>query len=162
MPHLVYLGLGTNLGQRLENLAQARQRMAPLAHLLRASSIYETEPWGFTDQPAFLNQVLEAETALPPLDLLRQLKELEVALGRQPSFHYGPRLIDLDILLYDDLVLELPGLAIPHPRLAERAFVLAPLAELAPDLVHPLLKRTIRQLAAVVDSAGVERIAGAV
>ncbi len=144
MSHTIYLGLGTNQGDRLTNLLAARaaftpasSALAPSVRLLQASPIYETEPWGFLDQPAFLNQVVKAETGLPPLDLLVYLKELEVQLGRLPNFRYGPRLIDIDILLYDDLVLSLPGLEIPHPRLAERAFVLAPLADLAPDLRYP-------------------------
>ncbi len=144
MSHTVYLGLGTNLGDRLANLQAVRAvftplqtALAPSVRLLQASPIYETEPWGFLDQPAFLNQVLQAETDLPPLDLLAYLKDLEMQLGRQPNFRYGPRLIDIDILLYDDLVLSLPGLEIPHPRLAERAFVLVPLADLAPDLRYP-------------------------
>ena len=126
--------------------------LAPSVQLLQASPVYETPPWGFLDQPAFLNQVLQAETGLPPLDLLAFLKDLETELGRQPNFRYGPRLIDMDILLYDDLVLSLPGLEIPHPRLAERAFVLVPLADLAPDLCYPG-KWTIRWLP--------ERIVGA-
>jgi 2-amino-4-hydroxy-6-hydroxymethyldihydropteridine diphosphokinase len=114
-----------------------RTALATSVRLLQASPIYETEPWGFLDQPAFLNQALQAETDLPPLDLLTYLKDLEAQLGRMPNFRYGPRLIDIDILLYDDLVLSLPGLEIPHPRLAERAFILVPLVDLAPDLRYP-------------------------
>jgi 2-amino-4-hydroxy-6-hydroxymethyldihydropteridine diphosphokinase len=144
MSHTIYLGLGTNQGDRLANLQAARAAFtpvrsdpAPSVRLLQASPIYETEPWGFLDQPAFLNQVVKAETGLPPLGLLAYLKNLEAQLGRLPNFRYGPRLIDIDILLYDDLVLRLPGLEIPHPRLAERAFVLVPLVDLAPDLRYP-------------------------
>jgi 2-amino-4-hydroxy-6-hydroxymethyldihydropteridine diphosphokinase len=144
MSHTVYLGLGTNQGDRLANLQAVRAvftpvqtALAPSVRLLQASPIYETEPWGFLDQPAFLNQALQAETDLPPMDLLAYLKDLEVELGRMPNFRYGPRLIDIDILLYDELVLSLPGLEIPHPRLAERAFVLVPLVDLAPDLRYP-------------------------
>lgn len=145
MSHIVYLGLGTNQGDRQANLQAVRGALAPPVRLLQASPIYETEPWGFLDQPAFLNQVLKAETNLPPLDLLAYLKDLEVQLGRQPNLRYGPRLIDIDILLYDDLVLSLPGLEIPHPRLAERAFVLVPLVDLAPDLRY-LDGQTMQQL----------------
>ncbi len=129
--------------------------LAPSVRLLQASPIYETEPWGFLDQPAFLNQALQAETDLPPLDLLAYLKDLETQLGRMPNFRYGPRLIDIDILLYDDLVLSLPGLEIPHPRLAERAFVLVPLVDLAPDLRYPGNGHTIEELLEQTGRAGV-------
>jgi 2-amino-4-hydroxy-6-hydroxymethyldihydropteridine diphosphokinase len=151
MSHIVYLGLGTNQGDRLANLQAARLALAPSVRLLQASPVYETEPWGFLDQPAFLNQALKAETGLPPLDLLAYLKELELHLGRQPNFRYGPRLIDIDILLYDDLALSLPGLEIPHPRLAERSFVLVPLVDLAPDLRYPGNGHTLEEL---LDRAG--------
>lgn len=153
---LVYLGLGTNLGDRLANLEQALQALAPQVHVLRASSVYQTQPWGYLDQPAFLNQVLQAETLLSPLRLLNKLKRIEKQLGREVTFRYGPRLIDLDILSYDDLILHTKRLEIPHPRLHERAFVLAPLAELDPDWVHPLLGRTISALLADLDQQGVE------
>ena len=157
MSHLVYLALGTNLGDRLANLRLAIQAMPPAVQPLSVSSVYETPPWGYLDQPAFLNQVILAQTDLTPLDLLAFLKRLEVQLGRQPGIRYGPRLIDLDILLYDDLQLETPSLASPHPRLAERAFVLAPLADLAPDLCPPGAGLTVSQLLERVDRAGIER-----
>lgn len=158
----VYLGLGSNLGQREDNLLQVMQRLGqpspearagqvlPL-HLLRCSSIYETDPWGYADQPAFLNCVVEVETNLAPLALLALGQQVERELGRQPNFRYGPRLVDVDILLYGSLVLELPELQIPHPRMAQRAFVLAPLAELAPELAHPTLHLTIAELARQVE-----------
>ncbi len=155
---ICYIGLGVNLGDRAANLANARSALSPAVRILRSSSIYETEPWGFRDQPAFLNQALEAETGLAPLDLLAYLKQIEAALGRQPTFRYGPRLIDMDILLYGDLIVSLPGLEIPHPRLAERAFVLAPLAELAPDLRPPQSGKTIAEMLREVDTAGVKRL----
>ncbi len=155
----VHLALGTNLGDRLANLQAAARALSPRVRLLRASRIYQTPPWGFTDQPAFLNQVLEARTDLPPLELLAYLKAIETTLGRQPTFRNGPRLIDLDILFYADQVIELPGLAVPHPRLAERAFVLVPLAELAPALRHPVLQTTISDLLSRVDCAGVMPLA---
>ena len=153
---IVYLGLGTNLGYRKANLKAAAAGLPPAAMVLRASGIYETEPWGYLEQPAFLNQVLEIETSLSPAGLLVFLKRLEANLGRQATFRYGPRLIDLDILLYDQLVLNQPDLVIPHPQLAERAFVLVPLAELNPNLVHPVLRASIAQLKDRIDQSGVK------
>ena len=155
MSHLVYLALGTNLGDRLANLTSAIQALPPTVQPLAVSRVYETPPWGYLDQPAFLNQVIRAQTELAPEDLLAWLKRLESDLGRQPGVRYGPRLIDLDILLYDDRHLETPALTIPHPRLGERAFVLVPLADLAPDLRHPALGLTIRQLLEKVDRSGI-------
>lgn len=153
---LSYLGLGTNLGDRNQNLRSAQMALPPQVQVLRASRIYETPPWGFIAQPAFLNQVLEVQTNLTPLALLEHLKGIEVSLGRTPTFHYGPRQIDIDILFYADQVIEFPNLIIPHPRLFERAFMLVPLAELAPDWVHPVLNQTIRQMLAQIDPSGVE------
>jgi 2-amino-4-hydroxy-6-hydroxymethyldihydropteridine diphosphokinase len=149
--------LGSNLGNRLENLQAALRSMPPAIRPLAQSPIYETSPWGYTDQPDFLNQVVLAETDLPPQRLLARLKSIEASLGRLPNFRYGPRLIDLDILFYDDLVLQTPSLTIPHPHLAERAFVLAPLADLAPDLRYSAQGQTVRQLLEAVDSRGVRR-----
>lgn len=157
MTHTVWLALGSNLGDRLANLGAAVAALAPEARLLRASPVYETPPWGYTDQPAFLNQVVQVETGLPPAGLLKKLKRIEAGLGRRATFRNGPRLIDLDILFYDDLILEAPGLVIPHPHLAERAFVLVPLADLAPDWPHPVLKKSVRTLLEAVDTRGIRR-----
>jgi len=148
MPERVYLGTGSNLGDRLGNLFQAQAALAPQIRLLRASSVYETPPWGYNDQPAFLNQVLEVETELAPQALLTRLKAIEAELGRVENFRYGPRSIDIDILFYGGQVFESETLSIPHPMLAERAFVLAPLAELVPELIHPQLKRSAADLLA--------------
>jgi len=155
MGHKAFIALGTNLGDRLANLEAALRAMPPALRVVRRSRVYQTPPWGYTDQPAFLNQVIEAETDLTPQDLLVFLKDLERRLGRLPTFQYGPRLIDLDILFYDDLVLESPVLVLPHPKLHERAFVLAPLNDLAPDLRHPLLGMTVQELQEEVDTQGI-------
>ena len=152
----VYLASGSNLGDRLDNLHRAVKAMPSTVNPVAFSTVYETPPWGYLDQPAFLNQVVRAETDLEPLALLRFLKHLERKLGRKPGVRYGPRLIDLDILLYEDLVFDDPKLVIPHPRLAERAFVLVPLTEIAPDLRHPLLGLTMRELLAGVDASGIK------
>ncbi len=157
MSHLVYLALGTNLGDRPANLRAAIAALASIVTVLAESPVYETPPWGVTDQPPFLNMALKGETRLAPLALLTELKRLETRLGRRPSIRYGPRLIDMDILFYDDLILDSPELAIPHPRLHERAFVLVPLADLAPDLAHPVLGKSVRELLAAVDATGVIR-----
>jgi len=158
MAHIIYLGLGTNLGDRKANLQAAAALWRPKVNVLRASGIYETEPWGFLDQPAFLNQVLEGETDLPPLDLLAFLKNIELSMGRKASFLYGPRLIDIDILFYDLAIINQPELVIPHPRLAERAFILVPLAELAPELRHPSLGLSICKLKNQIDTSGVKLV----
>lgn len=158
LPHTVYLALGSNLGDRLENLHRVIEELPPLATAIAESNIYETPPWGFEEQPSFYNQVILINTHLAPKKLLLSLKELEVNLGRQPTFRNGPRLIDIDILLYDNLILSSPGLTIPHPRMHERAFVLVPLADLAPDLRHPVLRSSIRELLAQVDTSQIKLV----
>ena len=157
MQHSVFLALGTNLGDRFANLQAALEALAPQVQVAAESPVYETPPWGYEDQPAFLNMVVKAETSLAPEALLGFLKQLEAQLGRKPTFRNGPRQIDLDILFYDDLVLDESSLSLPHPRLHERAFVLVPLADLAPDLRHPVLGRTIRELLKGLDRTGIQR-----
>ena len=152
----IYLGLGTNVGDRKRHLQEAIDSFFPNINCLQLSSIYETKPVGYTEQTEFLNQVVLAETDLAPLALLDQIKYIENKLGRQPTFRFGPRAIDIDILFYDDLVQETPRLTIPHPRLLERAFVLVPLAEIAPQFVHPVLKKRIIDLAGEVSRSGVK------
>lgn len=154
--HQVYLGLGTNLGDRLENLHHAVQALAPELKKMQTSSIYETEPWGFTDQPAFYNMVVSGETEISPDDLLTFLKTIEEDLGRLPSFRYGPRLIDVDILFFDDLIMKSERLEIPHPRIPERAFVLVPLVELNPNLIHPEKHQTCKELLDRLDTKSVK------
>ena len=155
--HTVYLALGSNLGDRLANLKQAIVALPPQMEVSAKSSVYETPPWGYEDQPRFLNQVIKAKTYLDPEPLLKHLKRLEIALGRKESFPNGPRLIDMDILFYDDLVLNTAALVIPHPRLHERGFVLLPLIDINPELVHPINKKNVREMAAGCDMGGIEK-----
>ena len=151
----IYIGLGSNLGNRLENLDKAIEALPPDVELVSASPIYETEPWGYLDQPAFLNQVIEVDTGLLPEDLLAYLKQIEKKLGRQATFRNGPRSIDLDILIYGDWVLVQDGLIIPHPRMHQRAFILKPLEDLAANLCHPVYGTTMQDLLRNVDQKGV-------
>ncbi len=153
----VYLSTGSNLGDRLSHLQKAVDTLneTPGIQVTRVSSVYETEPWGYLDQPRFLNQVVELETDIPPLKLLPIMKQMERDLGRTPNFKNGPRVIDLDIILYGDQIIEQEGLIIPHPHVEERAFVLVPLADLAPDFVHPVLCKTIRQMEEEIDCSGI-------
>ena|SRR5688572_5405888 len=160
MDHTVYLALGSNLGNRLANIKNAILNFTPQLEVKKKSSVYETPPWGFADQPAFLNQVVMAETYLEPQDLLEHLKRLEVVLGREPTFPNGPRLIDLDILFYDDVEIDSPPLQIPHPRLHQRGFVLVPLNDIAPDLVHPTLGKSIGELLLDVDRLNISEYKG--
>jgi len=142
-----YLGLGSNLGDRQANLDDAVRRLASeRVTVKRRSSIWETAPRDVLDQPWFLNQVIEVETDLFPRQLFQHIQRIEREMGRLKRIPKGPRPIDLDILLYGNAVVKSPELEIPHPGMTERRFVLAPLAELAPDLLHPVLKRTVRDL----------------
>ena len=147
----VYLALGSNLGDRMGNLASAVEHLSQKVNIKKVSSVYETEPVYYREQPAFLNAVLSAVTRIDPFELLRFVKSIESDLGRQPSFRNAPRLIDVDILFYGDRVIETPELTIPHPRIAERAFVLVPLAEIASALVHPLTHKKVQDMLSEVE-----------
>ena len=160
---IAHLGLGTNLGDRLANLRRALALLAsmPGIRLLRHSQVFETEPWGVADQPRFLNCCAEVAVSVSPDELLAHCKEAEERLGRQPGPRWGPRLMDVDILLCGDMVVDLPHLEIPHPRLHLRAFALVPLAELCSDVEHPLLGVSIGELAESVDGREGVALAGA-
>lgn len=163
---LVYVGLGTNLGDRLENIKAARHALARLPDtlLIDNAPVYETTPVGGpADQGDYYNSVSLLDTRLEPLELLRRLQDIERALGRKreaEGVRWGPRLMDLDILLWDDQVIEERDLVAPHPRMAERAFVLAPLADLDADIVHPVVELTVRELLERMDleHEGIRRI----
>lgn len=146
MLNTVYLGLGSNEGDRFANLLDAAGLV--INHCIRknVSSVYKTAPFEYEDQPEFLNFVMEVQTDLDPMELLTELKVIEKLLGRKPTFRYGPRVIDLDILLYADVIMDTEVLTLPHPRMHKRRFVLVPMAEIAPDLVHPVLHKTMKDL----------------
>ncbi len=144
---IAYIGIGSNLGNRQKNCTRAIELLEKRGIVIKKkSSMYETEPWGVEEQPQFINVVLEAETSLEPHELLRMLKDVEREVGRGITFKWGPRIIDLDILLFDDLFLRDNSLQIPHPLMHERDFVLKPLCEIAPEKIHPLLKMTMCDL----------------
>jgi 2-amino-4-hydroxy-6-hydroxymethyldihydropteridine diphosphokinase len=142
-----FIGVGSNLGNREKHCNNAVRFLEESGiAVLKRSTMIETEPWGVTEQPSFMNMVIEIMTDLNPAELLALLKKTERASGRTGTIRWGPRIIDLDILFYDDRVVKTPDLEIPHPRISEREFVLRPLAEIAPDIVHPVLKKNVRTL----------------
>jgi dihydroneopterin aldolase/2-amino-4-hydroxy-6-hydroxymethyldihydropteridine diphosphokinase len=144
---VVYIGIGSNIGNRQKNCLRAIELLEKRGVIIKErSSMYETEPWGIKDQPKFINMVVEIETVLNPNELLRILKDVEKKVGRKESLKWGPRIIDLDILLVDDIILNEDNLKIPHPLMHKRDFVLQPLCEIAPDIKHPLLKLSINEL----------------
>ena len=153
--HTVFIALGSNIGDRMKALKQANDLLPPDIIPVSFSKVYETPPWGYEDQSPFLNQVIKAQTHLSPSVLLKRLKEIERELGRQPIFRYGPRLIDLDILFYDDMKYESEELTIPHPEIANRAFVLVPLMEIAPNHIHPVTHKKIAEMTAQVATGSI-------
>lgn len=161
--HTVFLSLGANRGDRKNNLEQALQHLEKVITIQAVSSLYETEPVGEGgkplpyDQPLFLNLACQGKTNLEPNNALTALKEIEASMGRRPSFRNAPRPIDIDILLYDNLQVILPQLVIPHPRMRERAFVLIPLAEIAPFTIEPISGQTIQQIASQVSTQGIHK-----
>jgi len=142
----VYIGLGSNLGDRIANLRAAVQRLSAIIKIEKASQLYVAAPLGYVRDDAFVNAVVCGKTSLKPLDLLELMQGIESSMGRRPGVQYGPRPIDLDILFYDAIQIETRKLTIPHPRIAQRAFVLRPLVEIAPNLMHPVLYYTVSQL----------------
>jgi 2-amino-4-hydroxy-6-hydroxymethyldihydropteridine diphosphokinase len=144
--HSVYIGLGSNLGDRVENLRDAVHRLGAIIHVEQVSQLYVAAPLGYVRDDAYINAALHGRTTMTPMDLLGMMQSIETAMGRRPGVQYGPRPIDLDMLFYDSIQMETLKLTIPHPRLAERAFVLKPLADIAPNLMHPVLYYTVTQL----------------
>jgi 2-amino-4-hydroxy-6-hydroxymethyldihydropteridine diphosphokinase len=146
MEHVTYLSLGSNIGDREANLREAIERLSSLGTVTAISSLYETEPMEVADQPWFLNGAVGLRTMLAAADLMKKILAIETTMGRVRTQPKGPRTIDIDILLYDDAVISEPGLTIPHAAIQERLFVLAPLVEIAPGVMHPGLHRTVREL----------------
>lgn len=146
MKSKVFIALGSNIGNLEDNLNKAVKKLAELGKVEKASSFYKTKPQGFLEQADFLNGVCQIETDLSPQDLLKKLKEIEKEMGRKKTFKDGPRLIDLDIIYYDNIRLNTPVLIIPHPRAHLRLFVMKGMLEIAPDFVHPILKKNTREI----------------
>jgi 2-amino-4-hydroxy-6-hydroxymethyldihydropteridine diphosphokinase len=142
----VYIGLGSNLGDRVAHLREAVQRLSAIVKIEKASRLYVAAPLGYVRDDAFINAVVQGKTTLKPMELLEMMQAIEAAMGRRSGVQFGPRQIDLDMLFYDAVQIETRKLTIPHPLLAQRAFVLRPLAEIAPNLMHPVLYYTVSQL----------------
>jgi 2-amino-4-hydroxy-6-hydroxymethyldihydropteridine diphosphokinase len=158
VPTTVYLSLGSNLGDRASNLRSAIDHLGAVGKVAAISSLYETEPVEVTDQPWFINCAVALETDLAPQELLAGLLAIERQMGRHRDRKKGPRLIDLDVLLYEACEVHENDLTIPHPAMHERRFVLEPLAEIAPEVVHPMLKKTIRELRDALNGQTVRKL----
>ena len=158
--HTVFIALGSNIGDRMRALKEAIDLLPPDIMPASFSKVYETPPWGYEDQSSFLNQVIKTQTHLTPCEVLKRLKEIERELGRQPIFRYGPRLIDLDILFYDAMEYKSEKLTIPHPEIANRAFVLVPLMEIAPNYIHPVTHKKIIDMAAQIETGSIIEFRG--
>jgi len=160
LTHRAFLGLGSNIGDREKNLKTSLSLLEGAElRIMKTSSLYHTEPVGELKQPWFMNAVVEVETTLSPEQLMHRCQQIEGKMGRNHLIPQGPRMIDLDILMYDQLTMDTPGLTVPHPRMHCRRFVLIPLLEIAPDAVHPLLKKSIRELLQdIPDSSAVKRV----
>lgn len=154
----VILALGSNLGDRRANLLQALKEISSQVAILKTSSVYETPPWGYIDQPVFFNQVLSGCTSLNPIELLVFVKGIEQKMGRVKNFKNGPRLMDIDILLFGEQIVNTEALAIPHPRMLERGFVLLPLSEIEPELIIPGTHKSVADHLKNVDQAGIRKI----
>ncbi len=161
MKHIAYIGIGSNLGNKLDQCNRAVNEILKVDNnrLLASSSFFKTRPIGYTSQDWFINGVIKIETELNPFDLLQTLKSIEFRMGREETFRWGPRIIDLDILFYDEIEINTPELQIPHPQIPHRQFVLIPLSEIDKDLVHPTFKKTIKDLLEELkEDQGVEKI----
>ncbi|MDP3449128.1 MAG: 2-amino-4-hydroxy-6-hydroxymethyldihydropteridine diphosphokinase [Anaerolineaceae bacterium] len=154
----VTLALGSNLGDRVENLQQALKDISLRVSIIKISSVYETPPWGYSDQPVFFNQVLSGNTSLNPVELLTFVKNIENSMGRVKNFQNGPRLIDIDILLFGEKIIDSEKLVIPHPRMLERSFVLLPLAEIVPELIIPGTNKKVLELLQNVAQTGIRKL----
>ncbi|MEN2985071.1 MAG: 2-amino-4-hydroxy-6-hydroxymethyldihydropteridine diphosphokinase [Thermodesulfovibrionaceae bacterium] len=145
--HRVFLSIGSNIGDKEKNCYLAVEKLREKGLIInKISPLYITEPWGYKKQPDFANIVIEVFTTFQPLELLYLVKSIEKQMGRKDTFKYGPRIIDIDIIFFDDIVYESPELKIPHPKMQERYFVLRPLCDIDPEFVHPLIKKTVKEL----------------
>lgn len=153
----VYFSIGTNVGKRIENLIEAVEGLQTIIQNIKISDVYETEPWGYESQEPFLNICVVGLTVLEPEKLLKKVKSLEKEIGREETFKWGPRKIDIDLLFIDDLIIKKNDLEIPHQGIAERAFVLIPFMDINSNFMHPILKKRIQELASEIGTDGVKK-----